>query len=941
MTRNQVQKRTGLVTTSVATRRCDNRYYGSRTTIGRSQPVIFIGILLFSVALGQPLSLETSSLTQPTATLTQEASPSTSTSSSTTTSTTTPTTTTTTTTPSPPATVQASSDKNEPEGHSMDDLMPGSTQEPPTPSTQGPLVFVDQPSHTETELGASVLLACRTATPVVECRWSWQPLPPTHLPLPNIDNSSPISNDVALNATTGSPATSLALKTFPAFGNASNDCSVRFSSTKYEQTGYWTCAARQAHEETFTSTPPAKLNIVHLGNAGQIKFVPQDAALEIPSGATVRLSCNSLTPVRECQWSWRQLNQSQPWDVEMRRFPAAGNDSTNCELGLPAARSEHEGFWTCGARQSPNSPFVQAPAMRLLISEVEFVRLLRDIQITVGESVYLRCLVNKPVYQCEWSWRPSNTSKNSTVARKFAPPKEMDHDCSVRLQNILYEEEGVWTCGVRLTPAGILLMAPSTTVTLLPSGKVNFTETPKDVSTPRGSQTSLSCASNGRVESCAWSWRPLNSPPDTETKTLRFPSHGDLGRNCSLKLTNLSLDDEGHWTCRIYLGGVNVLTSPPAKITVYLEGALISPPSFPPLGITDINDTEDVVFSELSKDISVSSGGTVSLRCVTSARVEQCRWALNQVVGSNNTVVVKLFPPAGLEGRDCSVKLSHALAEQEGLWTCGARMHARQNYTDAPPARLRVIEPDPTMVTIWGTPHQMINLACKTGANLDSRCYWLHEGSELRLAEAPGNDTRKTKHTVSMNHTSGVCSLQFTADERDFGEWHCEFVIYNEQVQSRLGSAFILLLSNPPVDQRLSWLVGAITSTVLFLLIIAVVVVVCKTRICARKLPTFLETLPADEAHKDHQQVHQHHRVHQQQQQQHASADRYVLGPLSYVNPNFVAHSSSSATAGAAETDLSSGILPNRSPHLYERVGGRRGVVQHAPKTYENVVYAE
>lgn len=72
-------------------------------------------------------------------------------------------------------------------GHSMDDIMPGTKPPPLT------VVFVDVPEHTETELGSSVLLACRTAKPVVECQWSWQPLPPVHLPLPDVSESPSIS----------------------------------------------------------------------------------------------------------------------------------------------------------------------------------------------------------------------------------------------------------------------------------------------------------------------------------------------------------------------------------------------------------------------------------------------------------------------------------------------------------------------------------------------------------------------------------------------------------------------------------------------------------------------------------------------------------------------------------------------------------------------------
>lgn len=101
---------------------------------------------------------------------------------------------------------------------------------------------------------------------------------------------------------------------------------------------------------------------------------------------------------------------------------------------------------------------------------------------------------------------------------------------------------------------------------------------------------------------------------------------------------------------------------------------------------------DDVKFSELSKDIQITAGGSVFLHCVTSSAVEQCRWSLTPV-NSNTTVVVKQFPAAGSEARDCSVRLTHALAEQEGLWTCGARIRGRQNYTDAPPAKLSLLEP--------------------------------------------------------------------------------------------------------------------------------------------------------------------------------------------------------------------------------------------------------
>ena len=49
-----------------------------------------------------------------------------------------------------------------------------------------------------------------------------------------------------------------------------------------------------------------------------------------------------------------------------------------------------------------------------------------------------------------------------------------------------------------------------------------------------------------------------------------------------------------------------------------------------------------------------------------------------------------------------------------------------------------------------------------------------------------------------MNTTTGVCSLQFTPDERDFGEWICEFIEEKARELSELGTASILLLNNSP-----------------------------------------------------------------------------------------------------------------------------------------------
>ncbi|XP_011707786.1 PREDICTED: uncharacterized protein LOC105462686 [Wasmannia auropunctata] len=759
----------------------------------------------------------------------------------------------------------------EAEGHSMDDIMPGTK---PSPIV---VVFADIPEHTETELESSVLLACRTANPVAECQWSWQPLPPVHLPLPDVSESPSVSTTIPTIATTATPTTHpLPVRQFPAFGNNSNDCSVRFSSTKHEQTGYWTCAARASTSDPFTSTEPAKLSIVNANHGILITFAKHENVVEVPAGSSAQIMCQTKSSVRECQWSWRQLNQSQPWNLDVKSFPAFGNDSTECSIKFKNVLPEQEGYWTCGARIDPNSSFTQATPVRFLISEVEFVQLSRGVQVAAGESVFLRCLANKPVVQCEWSWRASNSSKEPLLVKKFSPNKDAEHDCSVRFKNILYEEEGLWTCGVRLTPDGILHTAPAATVSLLPTAKVSFVEEPTDTAVPVGTDATLKCITSSRVEKCVWTWKPLHGS-EPEVVLDEFPSNGDLGRDCSLHLPHVYAEKQGYCSCQVSIVSLNtVLTTSPAKLVVY--------------------EQDDVKFSELSQDIQISSGGSVLLRCVTSSAVEQCRWSLTPV-NSNTTVVVKQFPAAGYEARDCSVRLSHALAEQEGLWTCGARIHGQQNYTDAPPAKLSLLEPEPVTIAVWAAPHKMVTLACRVGSvSSKARCHWIHAPKVHVHQNSSRQLAKKMRHSVQMDYTTGICKLIFKPDHTDLGQWTCKFTVNNDNTDDiEIGSATLVLL-NTLADEKLGWIVGTLTAVILFLMIIVVVLVVCKARIFIRKTPEVLETLPPGE-----------------RKQTERSCDEKHTENQGKINFQFIEDN--------GHTSSLESVLPNRSPRIEKNHG--------------------
>jgi len=100
-----------------------------------------------------------------------------------------------------------------------------------------------------------------------------------------------------------------------------------------------------------------------------ITFAKHGSVIEVPAGSSAQIMCRTKSAVRECQWSWRQLNQSQPWNLDVKSFPAFGNSSTECSIKFKNVLPEQEGYWTCGARIDPNSSFTQSTPVRFLISE--------------------------------------------------------------------------------------------------------------------------------------------------------------------------------------------------------------------------------------------------------------------------------------------------------------------------------------------------------------------------------------------------------------------------------------------------------------------------------------------------------------------------------------------------------------------------------------------
>lgn len=104
------------------------------------------------------------------------------------------------------------------------------------------------------------------------------------------------------------------------------------------------------------------------------------------------------------------------------------------------------------------------------------------------------------------------------------------------------------------------------------SAKISFVQVPMDTAVPIGAESTLKCVTSSRVEKCAWRWRPLRGS-DPEIVVNEFPSNGDLGRDCSLHLSHVYAEKQGHWSCQVSITSLNtVLTSPSAKLTVFEQG---------------------------------------------------------------------------------------------------------------------------------------------------------------------------------------------------------------------------------------------------------------------------------------------------------------------------------------------------------------------------------
>lgn len=107
--------------------------------------------------------------------------------------------------------------------------------------------------------------------------------------------------------------------------------------------------------------------------------------------------------------------------------------------------------------------------------------------------------------------------------------------------------------------------------------RVKFLERPEDVNVAVGDSALLRCIATSAVNDCRWTWRPITEPNRTEVVVKQFPAFGNYSRDCSVRFRSVLKEQEGLWGCTV-IGPPNytLLAAPPAKLTVFVPGTLVS-----------------------------------------------------------------------------------------------------------------------------------------------------------------------------------------------------------------------------------------------------------------------------------------------------------------------------------------------------------------------------
>ncbi|XP_021916649.1 uncharacterized protein LOC110828336 isoform X3 [Zootermopsis nevadensis] len=488
--------------------------------------------------------------------------------------------------------------------------------------------------------------------------------------------------------------------------------------------------------------------------------IPQNVSATV--GEPLLLQCKGNSTLTDCQWSWLSLEDGpNATATPVKEYPAFGDGTTNdCSVRFTSLLAQQQGFWICGIRGQGLSTFVNSPPAKLVVHYgVEFSEVIKDSVLEAGQELLLTCKSARPVKECQWKWRTlASDDETGLTVKTFRAFGNESRDCSIRLSNVLMEQEGFWTCGARNSELNFTTARPMKLSVHHPQEAVEFSELAHDIQVSVGKPLVLNCRTLKPVEECQWTWKSTSATNKaTEVVMKQFPSFGNDSRDCSIRFDSVVSEQEGVWTCAARFEWQNYFTSAhPVQLSIFTG----------------------VEFVQLSQDIQIAIGEPVLLRCVTNMAVELCQWSWQPLNGTNETaVVVKQFPAFGEDGRDCSVRFKSVLEEQGGIWSCAVRLYAHSPFTAAtPPATLTLLPA--VRVKLLELPED-VRVAVGDSALL--RCVATTSVNDCQWTWRPLSEPNKTEVVVkqfpAFGNYSRDCSVRFrNVLKEQEGLWGCTVI---------------------------------------------------------------------------------------------------------------------------------------------------------------------
>ncbi|XP_039298980.1 obscurin [Nilaparvata lugens] len=570
------------------------------------------------------------------------------------------------------------------------------------------------------------------------------------------------------------------------------DCSLALSDLSMSDSGFFKCGVKRPRIDESVESPPMYL-LVDGDRPFEFAQVPVNSIF-IP-GTPGSIQCKTKDEAQECRWSWQPQGYDEKWRVKMRQFvPEDGHD---CALQLRDISTEPGGHWMCSVLPINSTEFVETEPITLQIQSNQDMKanvLTTTIAVVEGKSSTLRCeIASTDVEECRWRWHSyGGVDQPTIVVRSFPAYGSHNMMCNIVFTSVMYEQQGVWICGVRFRGEQEFKESTPSTVSVDMPGKLRVVDVSQDRVIAEKESMQLICRSASAVDECVWSLTPSDKTYNP-TRIEFVPDPFDR-RNCSMVVKNVGKKHDGEWKCLMRVERTEKTFETEAK-PVHVK--VIKP--------------EKIKFDKVTSAVQVLPGYPAKLSCIVSHPVDMCQW---RWLGLAPFEKIE-FPPLD-GGIDCSLNVTDMNVLRDGHWQCGAKNIGQQGYYWGPITSIQVVYTENISTRFWISEYNNhLCLVCRlsTTAPLDNvNCHWTHPNNKN------ASEDTDSRYRTTFDKETGECIIIFEYIMSDFGQWECKFDVDTENGTMVLGNSKFLMLNNPQ-NIRLRWVVGLMAAVILILCI--------------------------------------------------------------------------------------------------------------------------